>query len=323
MIKFIFSILTALSVFSAPPTAASGADLASLKAQYVRPDVRVSSPPGPLEKQKISLGKSLFFDPQLSGNNALSCASCHDPKASWQDSRGRSIGATGQKLSRTTPTIMDAGWRNIFMWDGRFLSLEKQVWGPITSPVEMNQGAEDLVTELQASPDYQQKFGQAFPRQGISLDTIASALAAFERTVRSPVTPFDRWVAGDHDAISPAAVRGFQLFNGKANCKACHGGWMFTDNQFHDIGLPGDDLGRGAFEPNEPQMQRAFKTPTLRNIAVRAPYMHDGSKKTLADVLRHYEDGIILRTSLSDQIMAPRLSAPQTADLIAFLNALN
>lgn len=308
----------ALALFTS--TAYAGVvDVSLLKAKYARPQAPLSSP----DAQITALGERLFFDAVLSGANDLSCASCHVPKASWQDAKGRSIGATGEPLDRATPTIMDIAWRKHLMWDGRFATLEEQAWGPITSSVEMNQDAEALVLELKGIASYRQQFSVSFPSRGITRETIGAALAAFERTVRSPVSPFDLWIAGDESALSASAVRGFELFNGKANCKACHSGWMFTDDQFHDIGLPGKDLGRGAVQPDEPQMQRAFKTPTLRNIASRAPYMHDGSKKTLADVLRHYEKEIILRTSLSNQVMPPRLSAIETLDLLAFLKSLN
>lgn len=321
----IFKIIWRLSllflVLSAPTSMAyAGAlDVSLLKTKYARPEAPLLAS----DPLKTALGKRLFFDPALSGANDLACASCHDPKTSWQDGRGRSLGAGGEQLARATPTIMDIAWRQHLMWDGRFATLEEQAWGPITSSVEMNQDAEALIQELMDEPTYRQRFAEAFPKIGITRATIGQALAAFERTVRSPITPFDLWVAGDETAISASAARGFELFNGKANCKACHGGWMFTDDQFHDIGLAGDDLGRGALQPGEAQMQRAFKTPTLRNIANRAPYMHDGSKKTLAEVLRHYEKEIILRPSLSDEVMAPRLSPIQTADLLAFLDTLN
>lgn len=323
MKKFLTSTIVALFTLNIPAAYAGALDLSSLKANYARPDAAFSVPGDALAEQKIALGKTLFFDPLLSGSNDLACASCHAPQTSWQDVRGRSIGAAGKPLSRATPTIMDVAWRKNLMWDGRFSTLEEQAWGPITSAAEMNQDAHELVREIKNKPAYRQKFARAFPRSTISRETIGAALAAFERTVRSPVTPFDRWVAGEKTAISPSAARGFALFNGKANCKACHSGWMFTDDQFHDIGLPGSDLGRGALHPDEAQLQHAFKTPTLRNIADRSPYMHDGSKKSLADVLRHYEEGIVLRPSLSDEVMPPRLSATQTIDLLAFLKTLN
>lgn len=323
MIKHLTTMILASLLLNASAAHAGASDLSSIKAKYRRPSAVISVPSDALAEQKIALGKALFFDPILSGKNDLSCGSCHDPQSSWQDIRGRSVGAAGKPLDRATPTIMDIAWRKNLMWDGRFSTLEEQAWGPITSPMEMNQDANELVREIKNISVYRQQFAEAFPQSGITRETIGAALAAFERTVRSPVTPFDRWVAGDETAISPSAARGFALFNGKANCKACHTGWMFTDDEFHDIGLPGSDPGRGALHPDEVQLQHAFKTPTLRNISDRGPYMHDGSKKSLTDVLRHYEEGIILRPSLSDEVMPPRLSATQTIDLLAFLNTLN
>jgi cytochrome c peroxidase len=166
-------------------------------------------------------------------------------------------------------------------------------------------------------------FAAAFGGDGeITAERIAMAIATYERTVVSGAAPFDRWIAGEETAISESAKRGFVLFNGKANCAACHSEWRFTDDSFHDIGLPGSDIGRGKQLPNIVKMQYAFKTPGLRNIDRRGPYMHDGSVPTLEAVIEHYDSGGIQRSSLSDEIFPLGLTERERADLVEFLKAL-
>ena len=165
-------------------------------------------------------------------------------------------------------------------------------------------------------------FREAFGSETISGPAIAQALATFERTIVSNRAPFDRWIDGDDTAIDEQARQGFALFNGKANCAACHSGWRFTDDSFHDIGLKSADIGRGAFLPDLPVMQHAFKTPTLRNIATREPFMHDGSAATLRDVLAHYDTGFTERPSLSPEMRRLGLTAQETEALLAFLRTL-
>jgi cytochrome c peroxidase len=187
----------------------------------------------------------------------------------------------------------------------------------MSAPVEMNQDMQTIVTELQAIPEYRTLFNVAFPGKGITVANIAKAIATFERTVVSGVAPFDRWIAGDETAISDAAKRGFDLFNNKARCAACHAGWNFTDGSFHDIGLADNDIGRGKQVPGVVAMQHAFKTPTLRNVVERAPYMHDGS------VVAHYNNGFVKRPSLSTDVVELKLSDDEQADLVAFMKTLS
>src|SRR5690606_37059151 len=180
-----------------------------------------------------------------------------------------------------------------------------------------------LVRALTADADYRARCAQAFPESpAIAPDTIAAALATYERTLVSPPAPFDRWIAGEEDAIDDAAKRGFALFNGKANCAACHSGWAFTDHAFHDIGLPDEDRGRGAIL-GLALLDHAFKTPTHREIGRRAPYMHDGSLPDLAAVIEHYETGIVERPSLSPDLKPIDLTPSERADLLAFLATLD
>jgi cytochrome c peroxidase len=209
----------------------------------------------------------------------------------------------------------------LLMWDGRKTSLEDQALGPVTAAVEMNQDADKLIEKLGAIDGYRAQFKRVFGEEGLSPKTIAQAIATYERTIVSGSAPFDRWVAGDENAISEPAKRGFDLFNGKANCAVCHSGWNFTDNSFRDVGMPDKDIGRGEFVPTV-SMQQAFKTPTLRDVDRRAPYMHDGSLNSLVAVIDHYDRGGIARPSLSDEVRPLGLSEAEKRDLLAFLLTL-
>ncbi len=255
----------------------TGKSRAEWKKEYVRPAETPFPEDNPYSKPKAELGHKLFFDPRLSGNNYISCGTFHNPSFAWGDGLPKGIGNAMTVLGRRTPTILNLAWADSLMWDGRFDTLEEQALGPMAAEVEMNQQMDKVVGELQEVPEYRALFNISFPGSGITIENIAKAIATYERTVVSGVAPFDRWIGGDEEAISASAKRGFDLFNGKANCVACHSGWNFTDGSFHDIGLPDADIGRGNELPNIKMMQHAFKTPTLRNAVERAPYMHDGS----------------------------------------------
>jgi cytochrome c peroxidase len=208
------------------------------------------------------------------------------------------------------------------MWDGRAGSLEEQALGPIRADVEMNLPVEQLMAKLQAIPEYAPLFQTAFPKEGMKPETIAKAIATYERTVVSGRAPFDRWIEGDTKAISEEAKRGFVLFNTKGACANCHSGWNFTDDSFHDIGLASADIGRGKILPGIAKMQHAFKTPGLREITRRGPYMHDGSSATLETVMDHYDEGGINRPSRSELMKPLGLSQQEKADLVAFMKTL-
>jgi cytochrome c peroxidase len=306
----------------APARAASVVDPAKLKAEYVRPKATPFPADDPYSKAKAHLGELLFWDPILSGNGTQSCASCHNPGLSWTDGLRHAMGV--QEMSTHTPTLLNVAWAPVLGWDGQFPSLESVAFdGPITNPGIMNRKTDDLIHALQAIPGYRAAFTAAFPDHAITQAHIADALATFERTIVSGTAPFDRWIDGDEDAISAQAKRGFFLFNGKAACAACHRGWAFTDEGFYDVGTgTGDDVGRGQLFPNSVKLQYAFKVPTLRDVAHRAPYMHDGSEATLADVINLYDRGGVDRPSRSNLIKPLHLTAAEKADLIAFLDTL-
>ena len=297
--------------------------VAKLMAEYQRPSWIPFPDDNPHSAAKERLGRALYFDPRLSRSNMQSCSSCHNPSLAWGDGLPKGVGDHMNPLGRRSPSILNAAWAEAFMWDGRFETLEQQALGPIQSGVEMNMSLTDLIPKLEAVEEYRQMFADAYDGSPeITGEKIAKAIATFERTVVSGTAPFDRWIAGDADAISESAQRGFGLFNGKANCAACHSGWRFTDDSFHDIGLPGDDIGRGKQLPNVATMQHAFKTPGMRNIDRRYPYMHDGSVATLEAVIEHYNTGGIQRPSLADEMKPLGLTDQEKADLVAFLKTL-
>ena len=300
--------------------AAAGID--ALKAQYRRPSTIPFPKDNPYTPEKASLGKKLYFDTRLSVTSAQACASCHSPGFGWGDGLAVGVGHGMAKLGRHSPTIINAAWSSIFMWDGRLASLEEQALGPIQSPGEMNMPIDQLMDRLASVPEYKPLFDTAFPNEGIKVKTLAAAIATYERLVVSERAPFDAWIDGNEKAISEEAKRGFALFNGKAQCSSCHEGWNFTNEGFQDIGLPSDDVGRGKFVPGVIKMQHAFKTPSLREISRRSPYMHDGSIATLEQVVEHYDRGGVDRPSRSDLIKPLGLTSQDKSDLVAFLKTL-
>jgi cytochrome c peroxidase len=304
---------------------ASGAsNRAEWQKNYHRPSEIPFPKSNPYSEAKVRLGKMLFFDPILSGSQVRSCATCHNPALSWGDGRGRAIGEGQKPLAFRSPTLLNVAWVPKLGWDGHFRDLESVAMGPITGAGNMNLPEKEMVTRLAAISGYVDAFGTAFGESQITKKKIELALATYQRTIVSGEAPFDRWIAGDEKALNEAAKRGFDLFNGKANCAACHSGWAFTDASFHDIGsATKDDTGRGKLFPTSAKLQYAFKTPTLRDAARRGPYMHDGSIGTLEEVVDLYDRGGTERPSRSDEIRPLNLSKDEKADLIAFLHTLN
>ncbi|MPZ54931.1 MAG: c-type cytochrome [Rhizobiales bacterium] len=306
--------------------AASDADavLAVLKAKFRRPPTVPFPADNPYSDDKHALGEALFHDPRLSANGTISCASCHVRTKGFADGRTRGEGVAKRPIVRHTPTLWNLAWATHVFWDGRARSLEEQVAGPIESPDEMGLPMAEAVRRLAKDPALANAFAKAFPRTPeISRATIAKAIAVYERTLVSPPTRFDRWIEGDAAALTRSEVAGFRLFTGKAGCSNCHSGFAFTDYAFHDIGRPDEDRGRGTVLRLE-AAEHAFKTPGLREIGHSAPYMHDGSLKSLDEVSRHYENGIIRRSTLSKDLPTRiSLTDRERADLIAFLRTLD
>lgn len=292
---------------------------------FARPAARPPSPANhPATDAKVALGRDLFHDTRLSGDRTRSCATCHDPARSLTDGRVRGAGLDGRDLQRNTPALWNLAWGKSFYWDGRATSIEAQAAFPILHPNEMAGRWPEIIGRLKADAALDVRFHQAFTeRPAIQPVTILTALADYERTLVSPVTRFDRWIAGDEAALTGAEIVGFRLFTGKAGCVGCHVGWRFTDDRFHDIGLQSDDPGRGVV-PGGIAGLRAFKTPGLREISRTAPYMHDGSKATLDAVLDHYAGGFVTRPGLStNMVRGLTLDAVERSALLTFLATLS
>jgi len=302
------------------PKAAAAID--AMKAEYRRPALIPFPKENPYTPEKASLGKKLYFDTRLSVTSAQSCASCHSPGFGWGDGLAVGVGHGMAKLGRRSPTIVNAAWGAIFMWDGRLANLEEQALGPIQAPGEMNMPIEQLMERLGSIAEYKPLFEASFPGVGLKPDTLAQAIATYERTVVSEQAPFDVWIEGNEQAISEEAKRGFVLFNTKAQCSSCHEGWNFTNDGFQDIGLASADVGRGEFMPGVVKMKHAFKTPGLREIARRSPFMHDGSIATLEQVVEHYDHGGVDRPSRSDLVKPLGLTPQEKSDLVVFLKTL-
>jgi cytochrome c peroxidase len=297
-------------------------DLDHVKAGYRRPDTIPFPHRNPYTPQKARLGHMLYNDPRLSDTGTLSCASCHNPGFAYGDGLQKAIGLGINPGDRRSPSIADSAWGELFMWDGRAASLEEQAISPIINPTEMNSSVARLIRTLSGIDGYTVLFSAAFPHEPITPSGVADAIATYERTVVTGFAPFDAWIDGDSAAISDAAKRGFDLFTGKAGCAACHSGWAFTDNGFHDIGLSDNDLGRGGLQPRVVEMQHAFKTPSLRDTTERAPYMHNGSLPTLEAVVARYNQGGVARPSRSTLVGPLGLSSAEQADIVAFLRTL-
>jgi len=276
-------------------------------------------------KAKVDLGKQLYFDGRLSKNNAISCAFCHNPFTGFADPRQTSIGVGGGVGGRQAPSVYNTGFIPLQFWDGRAGSLEEQAIGPIVNPVEMAETHENVVKKLGKIKGYEQQFRAVFGTD-VNLQGIAEAIAAYERTVVSTNSAFDKYVLGDTKAMDEAAIRGMSLFKGKARCILCHNGPNFTDNQFHNLGVPQagpmkEDLGR-FYVTRQERDKGAFKTQTLRSITETAPYMHDGVFKTLEEVVDFLDQGGGQNPNLSPMVKPLGLTQQEKADLIAFLKAL-
>lgn len=307
----------------APAKQAGPYDRETARKEFRRPEGLPFPDNNRYTRARADLGKALFFDPRLSADGSIACASCHRPQFSWTDSAPTSIGVPGRPLGRRSPTILNLAWAEVLFWDGRAATLEEQALGPIQAGVEMNMPLDKLVALLKSIPAYGKMFEQAYPGEPVGPATISKAIANFERTIVSGVAPFDEWILGDESAISDSAKIGFDLFNGKARCVKCHSGWNFTDDSFHDLGFEKEDRGRGKLLPQIEAAQFSFKTPTLRNAALRAPYLHDGSLRTLEEVVEYYSGGNwIQRPSLAEELKKLDLTADEKRHLVNFLQTL-
>ena len=280
----------------------------------------------PLTIEKVKLGKKLFFDKNLSINKTIACADCHDPVKGFADGHSVAIGVDSLTGSRSTPPIINRLFSKLQFWDGRAASLEDQAFGPIKNPIEMNNSVENVLGYLKSDATYKHDFKEAF-EDGITKVNIEKAIASFERTLLSGNSKFDKYMTGNKKAMSKSAIRGLELFNSKdVNCIACHGGQNFTDEKFTNTGIGSEkedpDLARYTVSKIDSN-KLAFKNPTLRDIARTAPYMHDGSLKTLREVIDFYADGGIKNLHLSKKIKKIELSEQDKKDLIEFMRSLS
>ena len=308
----------------AQPSGPAATELAAMKADYRRPAPRPVNDPA-----LVDLGRLLFWDPRVSASGKTACASCHLPELGWGVIDARSRNDSGKLTSRKSQPLIGIGHApGPFGWDGRSATLEAQIQSSVaTGSMSMRETdtpvkVEVIEQRIGQIREYVEKFNAALPGAPITLANMAKAIAAFERTLEPGVAPFDRWIEGDEGAISESAKRGFVLYNTKTTCFACHSGWRFTDDKFHDISTSTSDLGRGRDVKDDPMMRYAFKTPTLRSVALRPPYMHNSSQATLRDVVVHYEKEPIDRPSRAPLFVPVELSEAERADLVAFMQTL-
>jgi len=279
----------------------------------------------PMTVEKIELGKQLYFDRRLSADGTVSCATCHDPGKGWTDNLPVSNGIKGQKGGRSAPTVINSGYAYAQFWDGRAKSLEAQALGPIGNPIEMGEKPENVAKKIDAIAGYRSQFRKVYGTDATP-EAIAKSIAAFERTIVSGNSPFDRFQAGDKTAMPAAAARGFEIFKGKAQCTNCHVGFTQSDSLYHNLGVGMNaakpDLGRFAVT-KDPKDRGAFKTPTLRDLSKTAPYLHDGSEPTLLGVIELYNRGGIKNPNLDPKMKPLNLTENEKLDLVAYLEALD
>lgn len=275
----------------------------------------------PATDEKVELGRRLFFDVRLSGNERISCATCHDPAKGFSSGERFAEGVNGKPTARHVPSLINVGYATSLFWDGRAATLEEQAIQPIRNPAEMNMPLDQLTKKLNEDKKYREQFNRVFAGAATA-ERVAQALAAYERTLVSNDTPFDRYLAGDERALSDRAVRGMRLFIGRARCSTCHQGPALTDNRFHNVGTAApDDFGRRAVT-GRVEDHGAFRTPQLREVGRTAPYMHDGQFASLEQVVQHYNFGGVAEheNEHRDEILEVLyLGEDEVQDLVAFL----
>jgi cytochrome c peroxidase len=280
----------------------------------------------PYSPARAELGRTLFFDGRLSANGIVSCAFCHEPDHAFAGSTALSRGVNGKPEARRTPTLINRAWGKSQFWDGRAPTLEAQVVVPLTNPNEMGMTPEQAVQKISGIQGYAPLFAAAFGDSAVTFDRITKAIATFERTIVSGNSAYDRYLAGDKSALTRRQKDGLDFFNKKGECAECHSGPNFTNEKFANLGIgsaqANPDPGREDITEKRGDLGR-FKTPTLRDLARRAPYMHDGSEKTLSDVLDVYAKGGLPNPHLDTRLTPFYLDQETRQDVLAFLDALN
>ena len=279
----------------------------------------------PTVPARVALGRRLFQERRLSRDRSLACVDCHRPERAFTDGRAKAIGVYGRRGARSVPTLVNRAWGTSFFWDGRIDTLEAQVLEPIVARLEMDLTIEEAVERLRGTSYYPSAFRETFGRD-VNRHDLARALAAYVRTIQAGASPYDRYIWGEPAALSRNAQAGLRLFRGRANCTACHVGPNFTDEEFHNTGV---FWGRQPYDAGRVVVTGAakdtgkFKTPTLREIARTAPYMHDGSIATLADVLEFYDRGGNANPYRDTELRRLSLTAEEKGALLAFLQSLS
>jgi cytochrome c peroxidase len=284
---------------------------------------RPASADNPLTPARVALGRKLFFDPNLSHDRTVACATCHRPDYGFSSPDARPLGIGGRKAARRAPSLLNRAYGTAFFWDGRTASLEEQALEPIANPDEMGSSVAEAVARLKADHGYRDQFAAAF-NDGVSASNLGKALACFERVLLRGDSSVDKFREhGNREAMTNAERHGLWLYESKGQCWRCHSGKNFTDEGFHNTGVSwgGDDLGRFKVTKREEDRGR-YKTPTLRGVKLTGPYMHDGSLKTLEDVVEFYNKGGGANPHLDPAIKPLGLSKEELAALVAFLKAL-
>ena len=280
----------------------------------------------PLTREKVDLGRLLYFDPRLSADGTISCASCHDPNKGWAEHTPVSTGIRGQKGGRNSPTVLNSAFGLFQFWDGRAGSLEDQAKGPIANDIEMGNSHDVCAQTIGSIEGYKPFFKAAYGDEKVTIERMSQAIASFERTILSGNSAWDRHTQkNDATALSESAKRGLALFEGKAFCTRCHVGFNLSDGIFHNIGVgmtaSEPDMGRHKVTGKE-EDKGAFKTPILRDLKRTGPYMHDGSVATLAQVVDFYDRGGEPNQWLDPKMVKLGLTAQEKADIVAFLESL-
>jgi len=280
----------------------------------------------PYTPEKRELGRLLYYDTRLSADGTVSCASCHAPEHAFTDNKAVSSGIKAQLGGRSAPTVFNRAYSLAQFWDGRAKSLEDQAGGPMANAIEMGNTHEAVVNALRGIAGYRTMFKKVFGSEEFGIEEVTKAIATYERTVLSGNSPYDRYKAGNKKALTASQVRGMDVYFNKAKCDQCHEGINLTTNAYHNLGVgtdkPNPDEGRFVVTKS-PADWGAFKTPTLREIARTAPYMHDGSLATLADVVEYYDKGGLANKNLDERMKPLKLSAQEKQDLVEFLKGLN
>jgi len=293
-------------------------------------DSKLSELTPPPTPEKVRLGRWLFYDKRLSKDGTISCATCHRPENAFSEPTPVSTGINGQMGGRKAPSFVNLAWTLYphFFWDGRAKSLEEQALGPVQNPIEMGNTIDSMLKTLNGIKGYKQAFKEAFGSAEITGDNVAKAIADYERTRMSGNSPYDKWKAGDEKAVSAEVKKGDELFSGKAQCNNCHLGQNFTDNLFHNLGVGWNaktksfkDEGRSKISGNKEDLG-AFKTPTIRDVSKHAPFMHDGSMKTLEEVVEHYNKGGNKNPTLSPKLKKLGLTKTEVKAIVAMMKSL-